>query len=74
MRYVLFPLVDEACWSSQPKAEMGEKVAAFMWYQEALKEAGVFVGAYGPEPSSAAKLGARNRAEAIHIARENGWL
>lgn len=55
VRYVLFPLVDEAWWSSQSKAEMGENVAAFGSYQAALKEAGVFVGAYRPEPSSAAK-------------------
>jgi hypothetical protein len=41
VRYVLFPLVDEAWWSSQPQAEMGEKVAAFVSYQQALKEAGV---------------------------------
>jgi hypothetical protein len=55
MRFVLFALGDEAWWSSLPKAEMGQRVAGFGSYQAALKEAGVFVGAYRPEPSHAAK-------------------
>ena len=60
VRYILFALGDEAAWSSQSTAEMNKKVAAFRSYQVALKDAGVFVAAYRPEPSSAAKT--------VHIA------
>jgi hypothetical protein len=55
MRYALLGYADEAGWFSLPKADMEAKVAEFISYAQALKEAGVFLAAYRPEPSSAAK-------------------
>jgi hypothetical protein len=55
MLCALFPLIDEASWASQSRAEIEAKVAEYGPYVEALTKAGVLVGAFRPEPSFAAK-------------------
>lgn len=55
MRYALLPLIDEAGWLKLTKAEQELGIAAYGVFVEALTKAGVLVGNYRPQPSSAAK-------------------
>ena len=59
MQYLLLPHIDEAEWQKLTKAEQQQRMAAFGPYVEALKNAGVFVGAYRPQPSSGSGYRAR---------------
>lgn len=55
MQYILVPMIDENWWAQLSEAEQKEKIAAYAGYGAALREAGVLLGAYRPQPSSAAK-------------------
>jgi hypothetical protein len=55
MKYVLLPLIDEAGWLKQTKVEQEQRMAAYGAFVVALTQAGVLVGSYRPQPSSAAK-------------------
>jgi hypothetical protein len=55
MQCLLLPLIDEPAWLGLTKEEQDARIAAFPPYLAALKEAGVLVGAYRPQPSVAAK-------------------
>ena len=55
MQCLLLPHIDEAAWSKLTRAEQEQRIAPFATYGAELKKAGAFVGAYRPQPSSAAK-------------------
>lgn len=55
MRCLLLCHTDEARWLAMSGDEQRRTAATFGAYTEELKRAGVFVGAYRPQPSSTAK-------------------
>ena len=54
MQYLLMLYTDETGWTKLPKAQQEEGAAAYTAYTQALKKAGVFVGANRLRPVSAA--------------------
>lgn len=54
MTYLLMAYVDEAGFAKIPQAELGERVAAYGAYTEALSKAGVLKGSNRLQPSSSA--------------------
>ncbi len=55
MQYLLFPMIDESNWQALTEQEQRRGMAAYGAFGTALKQAGVLVGNYRPEPSSKAR-------------------
>jgi hypothetical protein len=56
MQYILAAHTDEDGWRSLTREQQETGAAAFVAYLQDLAKAGVLVGNYRPEPSSAAKV------------------
>ena len=54
MQYLLLLYLDETAWPKMTPAEQAEGGAAYTAYTEALRQAGVFLGANRLTPTSAA--------------------
>jgi hypothetical protein len=56
MHYILAAHTDETGWRALTTEQQEQDAAEFVAYVRDLTEAGVLVGSYRPEPSSAAKV------------------